>query len=573
MIQERIQSVINSLSDGAGNRVMRFAIAGVLVAACFTMYARSQFHGLREADAMEAAQVARNLAEERGYTTRCIRPADMDFLADRQRAFTPDAFPDIRTPPLHPFLLSLGLRVFGLGRGEAPADAARADHAVVAPLGVLFTIVSAAFLYLVGGRLFDRRVGAVAAVLYLLSDAALAVGLGGTSLPLGTALLGAAVYLAVLAVDNNGRDRRPAAWLLPALAVGVLTGLAFLSLYALIVFVPVLAVYLAVACRRWEWGAVSVFIVGVLVVVAPWVARNQVVSGAPLGSAPRLLMNDTRLYPEDGLDRAVDPVVDNTLAVPALRHKLIEGMFRSPTVQKALMGGGVVLCFFIVGLFHRFDEPRADVLRWCLVAGALVLWVVAALWGRPGNHWLTAMLPAVLLFGTAYVFVILDRPEMEGTGWGGFMVGVLIVLTALPAAVKAVALPASRPYPPYFPPFVQYVTAGFDETEVLCTDIPWATAWYGGQPSLLLPPERDDVVALRRTLPSIAGIYLTTRTADRAYTTDLVSGSESSWLPLLQRRVPAGFPFTEGLALPPGTHDQLLLTDRIRWPVAAPVAP
>ncbi len=48
------------------------------------------------------------------------------------------------------------------------------------------------------------------------------------------------------------------------------------------------------------------------------------------------------------------------------------------------------------------------------------------------------------------------------------------------------------PYPPYFHRYIGWVATMLEPEECLVTDIPWATAWYGGRTSVLLPRHIDD---------------------------------------------------------------------------------
>jgi hypothetical protein len=105
--------------------------------------------------------------------------------------------------------------------------------------------------------------------------------------------------------------------------------------------------------------------------------------------------------------------------------------------------------------------------------------------------------------------------------------------------------------------------------EILCTDMPWATAWYGGRTSLLLPKTTADVQTLRAAGLPLAGIYLTPETSNLPYALTLASGANREWLALVNGRVPADFPFQHGLSFPPGSHDQIFLSDRARWQTPA----
>ena len=66
---ERIQSVIHKLEVGTGPRVMRIIVLVLTVVALAIWYDMRQYRNLATQEAMDSAQVARNLAEGRGYTT------------------------------------------------------------------------------------------------------------------------------------------------------------------------------------------------------------------------------------------------------------------------------------------------------------------------------------------------------------------------------------------------------------------------------------------------------------------------------------------------------------------------
>ena len=99
--------------------------------------------------------------------------------------------------------------------------------------------------------------------------------------------------------------------------------------------------------------------------------------------------------------------------------------------------------------------------------------------------------------------------------------------------------------------------------ELICTDMPWATAWYGGRDSLLVPATIDDFYEINDYNKRVSGLYLTTITRDKPYVSSLVAGAERTWFPILEGRIPSDFPLTQGF--PIGNMDQIFLTDRARW--------
>ena len=77
LFRNSIQAGITSLDQGLGKSILRIALLLMLGAGIYCTYAWSQFRGLDDPQAMEYAQIARNLATGKGFTTQCIRPVDL----------------------------------------------------------------------------------------------------------------------------------------------------------------------------------------------------------------------------------------------------------------------------------------------------------------------------------------------------------------------------------------------------------------------------------------------------------------------------------------------------------------
>ena len=71
-----------------------------------------------------------------------------------------------------------------------------------------------------------------------------------------------------------------------------------------------------------------------------------------------------------------------------------------------------------------------------------------------------------------------------------------------------------------------------EDEEILYTDIPWATAWYGNRTSVLLPEDIDDVEKITNGWDKVGGVYLTSETVNRPVQT------ESSWRSLWLQKAP-----------------------------------
>ena len=122
---------------------------------------------------------------------------------------------------------------------------------------------------------------------------------------------------------------------------------------------------------------------------------------------------------------------------------------------------------------------------------------------------------------------------------------------------------AQQPYPPYYPPIISHVSDMLTSREVLCTDMPWATAWYGDQISIFLPKNIEQYYEINDYKQYISGIYFTPLTKNKPFVSELLDGPEKSWLPILSGRMPADFPLKAAIAL--NRQDQLFVSDRDRW--------
>ena len=121
MIPDRIQALIHKLEVEGGARWMNYLALMVAVMALAVWYDTHCYVAFRAPEAMDAAQVARNLAEGKGFTTEFIRPFSIYLLqqhnhvpaakpaaganaVDDGRVYGPH--PDLANAPLYPLVLA-----------------------------------------------------------------------------------------------------------------------------------------------------------------------------------------------------------------------------------------------------------------------------------------------------------------------------------------------------------------------------------------------------------------------------------------------------------------------------------
>ena len=167
-----LQEWIHHWEEGAGAKVLKVAAAilGFVVVAALVdalAYPRQCFSN---EEAMETAQLARNLARGKGYTTQSLRPLSIYLL--RKQAPPGQAAgvlrhpaPDTSTPPAYPVLLAGLMAVL-------PFDFVASQYFYFAPerwiavFNQVLFFVSALLLFGIARRLFDMRVAWLSVVLF-----------------------------------------------------------------------------------------------------------------------------------------------------------------------------------------------------------------------------------------------------------------------------------------------------------------------------------------------------------------------------------------------------------------------
>jgi len=544
----------------ASGSVVRFGFYALLFAALAAGYALSQFRGLREPVAMESARIARHLAEGRGFVTDCARPFDLWYLQARGLLPAVEApVPVLWTAPGLPMLQSAGFR---LVRPRYAVDAAGvraivpAETQVLVPLGIGLMLLTMLAVWLLGRTLFDDRVALPAAAAYAISDLALAGSLSGLPVTLATPAFMLALFFAVLAVRRSAAVE--AGWGVAGLTVlaALCAAAAVLSDYALLVGALAVAGLLGVELQRRRWLLLPLFVLVVMLALAPWLMRNLASGTGVLGALPYAALRDTALFPGDALERSTAPVFNAYRSGAAVRQgfamRLVD-LFSGVGFARS----GVMFGFFVLALFLRGEQSFVRVLKGLTVAALILLAVLPPVPGAvSGDGWLV-LYPLMVLFGMGAFMHVLDNEEFFDAGMRPLLVALLLVLCILPSGLRVFRGGASV-YPPYHAPIQHFVGGVPADGEMLLTDIPWATAWYGGCKSVLLPNHPDEVAALAGAdWEKVGGLYLTGTSAD---------GGDPLWtLMRLGLQVPDSVPLRSGVSLPAGRTDQLLLTREDRW--------
>jgi 4-amino-4-deoxy-L-arabinose transferase-like glycosyltransferase len=348
-------------------------------------------------DEQEYLILARSLAEGRGLT---YPPSE-------------DAVKHFERPPVYPLFLA-GVLLAGGELGSASLA-----RAVPTSVKIAQSLIGAVMIWLIG-LVAWRAAGSAAA--------AIAAGLAAVYPPLvwiSAYVLSEALYavLALAAVWWLGRtiDRAGPAPRWPAVLAGMASGIAVLTKESMVFFLMVSVVWLVVRRRM---ALVALLLVGALVVIGPWVARNvrvhgQFVLGAPHGGVTFWTGNNPAARGEG--DMAANPDIRRA-------QLALEASHPGATVQQ------LDSIYYREALRFIANDP----IRWLGLEARKAFFAVVPIGPSYRLHsrlyFLGSLLPyaAVLPFAVAGILGLVRRPDQPRALWLLACSAFLVVLVFFP---------------------------------------------------------------------------------------------------------------------------------------------
>src|SRR5688572_6610549 len=106
-----LQEWIHKIEEGEGTKYVRLVFAALTLLGLTALWHLREAKNFMAIEAMDAAQVGRNIAEGKGFSTRFVRPLSIVLLeANRGGAAAPDLLtkphPDLANPPVYPVILA-----------------------------------------------------------------------------------------------------------------------------------------------------------------------------------------------------------------------------------------------------------------------------------------------------------------------------------------------------------------------------------------------------------------------------------------------------------------------------------
>ena len=580
-----LHDIVYSIDSGTGLKIIRVTLYFLFLLVIVMLYTATQFRGLKSEEAMDYAQLGRNISLSEGMVTKCVRPLTMWKMSERNARENPQIFghPDMLHPPVYPFVIGMGFKFFdmvGLDPFLVPEDSRTstmpAEQWVILPVNHTFTILTGLFVFLLGRRMFSREIGFLGMTIYYLSNVAWQDSISGLNITMAGFFIVASFYYMVVAMLNRRDSDSMIKWTVPFVASVVFVSLAFLTRYIAVAAVPGIAIFAWLMRGRFRGGTryALIFTFLFLVMVSPWLYRNYQVCGNPMGMVGHTALLETDAYPDNSLTRELHPVFSFGEFQAQLKSKWVTSYSERYKNTVAGMGGGILMAFFLTTFFYHFVRPQVNHFRWGLGLSMLLTIIIAGFFSETSVRMLHAFWPFVILYGLSFFYILIDRLDLGVRLYNLGFKCFVVVLAMLPLLLTLAPPHRGHPYPPYFAPIITQVSSMLTPREVMCTDMPWATAWYGDRVSILLPKNVDDFYEINDYKQYISGMYITTLTKNKPFVKQLLDGPEQSWLPILSGRTPPDFPLKQAVSL--NRQDQVFLSDRDRWstqPGAAAAAP
>src|SRR6185503_10079974 len=354
----RIQEWIYKLEVGEGTRVIRLALAILALLALAALYDLREYKNFSTMEAMDSAQLARNIAEGKGFTTLFIRPFSIHLVEQRQVevaqrtndfALLKSAHPDLANPPVYPALLAGLMKAlpFAWDINAGIPFSRYQPEVLIALFNQALFVVAIVLVFRLALRLFDAYVAWISALVLAGTDLFWRFSVSGLSTMLLLVIFLGSFWCLVLMEQAAREGRRGGSWwVIMAGLTGVIVGLGALTRYSFgWLIVPVLGFFgLYFGPRRATLCLVG--LVAFAAVVTPWLARNYNVSGTLFGTAGYAIVQDTQALPGDRLERSLKPNFGDSLLHHCLQKLLLNagGMLQNELPK---LGGSVTTVFFL----------------------------------------------------------------------------------------------------------------------------------------------------------------------------------------------------------------------------------
>ena len=424
--------------------IIAFVALSMLVLFVILKY---RWHGLRNPDEMDFAQLARNLSEGKGFVTNYISPMSL-YISDRLVGH-----PDLWRAPLFPILMAGAFKMFG-----------PVDLVALAPSLIAF-VLTVGLSYLITLDMFGRTTAIWATMLVMTCPPLIEYAIQAQTESTSTACL----LLTILAARRR---------VSPPL-LGIISGLCYLVHYSFFFVTPMLILFIWLDGERHLVKYIA-FMLGLGLTLAPWAIRNMLVAGSPLFSlqAFELVMFNSR-YPDYYFYHSFSPPspLRTALSMPVVMvAKILRGVSGLLLALPGLTGQfytGALALFGLIGL--KESEARDRRLMVVVGTGAGMALIVGSI-VHPLLRKFVAFMPFVMILAANGIRVLVQQVVSSQRRF--LALAALMTLTVFVDGIMAFGRDYGQPS------FVRldeisFVQSQTQSDESVITDSTAVLAWYG----------------------------------------------------------------------------------------------
>lgn len=561
-----LQTFVHSIEQGKLAPFFKGGAGLIALLAVTLLYLFIQFAGFSTATAMDQAQISRNLLEGHGFSTNYIRPLALWQLDRSEKEIPANNFPDFSQPPLFPALNIVPLAIVKGSLTMKPDELTYSGDRAIAAFSILLFFASVWIGFLIARKLFDAQLALLGVLVVLVTDLLWKFSLSGLPQMLLMLLFMATSWLILKAMEGQEAGEPGMAmakrWIL-SLLIGAAFALMTLTnwLGCWIFFGYLFFAFFYFKPRFLPLGSILAF----AAVLTPWIVRNVMVSGHPFGLA---------IYPmgREELMRTLEP--DFADMFYGFKMHVRFGIVDQIGDLLSYLGLNLAAGAFFLSLFHPFKRPMTAKFKWCVLAMWIVSVIGMAVYGpirTPVSevqiH--SIFIPLFAFFGLAFLLVLWNRLGFQHSLMRLVFNSVIVFVCAIPMLLTLFAGQGARVnWPPYVPPYIASLGLLYGEDEALCSDMPWAVAWYANRRCLLLPENPKAMVDISDydvIGRPIRGLFLTPVTGDLPFMKDIALGDYKPWAGLILRQPQSvkGFPLKAVFGWMEGQI--ILFSDEDRW--------
>lgn len=512
--------------------IIRLLLAAVLLLLCLTQLIFT-FKGLSQAEAMDQAQIARQMARGEGFTTKNLAPFDvvlraktseeeLDFNNYRATAYA----------PLHPTILAIAIRAAGYhnfaeNRMTPDFEMVYDGDRVIATVSTIFFLLALLFSYILFSKLFDEILATSVVLLLGFSKLMLNYAVSGLAQPMLMCLFIGAAFCVCAAIQADQKNKNKQVFLYNALAFFMIIIMCFTSRICVWCFIG-LTVFSGIYFKPKGMQAIIGVVMGIVLFMIPTAILLQP-GGGLSGVFQQAFYGG---FGAGGVEQMMRSTDEFSLNINSTNFflRLLGAAFAQSSSVYVNMGSIIVTPFFLLSLFNRYRNPIVNALKWAIFSCWLSSCIGMAIFGVTAvmdvSQISVIFAPFFAAYGMSLVFIFLSRLQIAENfvTMRNLAIVVIVVISSgkflfeFPRDLQMGIITSARGIP-HFPPYYPNKLNGelhdmTNPNDIIVTDQPWAVAWYADRKALWLPTRissytNDLEPAFRRAGLQVQGFLIT----------------------------------------------------------------